>query len=210
MLNKKFIGSMMIAGSLVFASCNESPKSEGDMSDATAASEGDAKYMVEPAGSSVRWSGEMLGIKEHNGSVALKSGSIDMKNGQISGGTFTIDMNTITPLDANYQPEQGYSKEKLVGHLSSPDFFDVATHPEASFTITSVSGNMAKGNLTVRGKTNEETIKDIVIAPEGDKMKITGNIVFDRKKYDVAFMMPTTDMIISDDVKVNVELIAAK
>ncbi|MBK8659129.1 MAG: YceI family protein [Bacteroidetes bacterium] len=54
-------------------------------------------------------------------------------------------------------------KKSLLGHLSSPDFFDIANNPTASFVISSVEGNTAKGTLTIRGKANEETLTNVTL-----------------------------------------------
>ena len=42
---------------------------------------------------------------------------------------------------------------------------------------------------------------------EGDMVKITGEMTFDRKKYDVAWDSPTKEMVLSDDVELKIELL---
>lgn len=210
-MRKNFIAVVTLATSIFFVSCGEQSASTEEAAAApTSVLEGDIALNVDITKSSVKWAGEMLGIKDHQGTVNIKDAKLQLKDGQVTGGSFTIDMNTLVATDANYQPDQGYTKEKLIGHLASADFFDIANNPVATFTITSVSGNSAKGNLTVRGKTNEETITDIVVAQEGEGVKVSGKLKFNRKNYGVAFDMPTTDMIISDDINIGVDLIAAR
>lgn len=160
---------------------------------------------VDPAGSTVNWVGKMIGIKAHNGTIALKEGSVTMEGEKVVGGNFVIDMTTITPLDENYAPDgsaQG-TRAMLVGHLSSPDFFAIEAHPTASFEVTGTNedGSVA-GNLTVRGKTNPETVTNVVV---GDGT-VSGTLVFDRKKYDVAWDSPMKDAVLSDDIELQVEL----
>ena len=106
-------------------------------------------------------------------------------------------------------PEEGSTPEKLVGHLSSADFFDVENFPTAKFEITSVEGNTAKGMLTIRGISHEETVENIAMTKEGEKTKITADLVFDRKKYDVLWDSPMKEMLLSNDVKLTVELIGS-
>ena len=132
-----------------------------------------------------------------------------MADGKIVGGSFTVDLNMITTTDDNYDAEKGNTPERLIGHLQSADFFDVANFPEASFVITSVDGSTATGDLTVRGTTHQEKVENITIAREGDMVKITGEMTFDRKKYDVAWDYPVKEMVLSDDVKLNIELIGS-
>lgn len=128
-----------------------------------------------------------------------------MEGDKVVGGNFVIDMTTITPLDDNYAPDgsaQG-TRAMLVGHLSSPDFFAIEAHPTASFEVTGTNadGSVA-GNLTIRGNTNPETVTNVVIG-EGT---VSGTLVFDRKKYDVAWDSPMKDAVLSDDIELQVAL----
>lgn len=94
--------------------------------------------------------------------------------------------------------------EKLVGHLSSADFFDVANHASASFEVTGSSedGTSIVGNLTVRGITHEETIENVSTINEEAK----GTLTFDRTKYDVSFSHPMQEMVVSNDIVLEITL----
>ena len=83
--------------------------------------------------SSVEWKGVMVGIYSHNGFVSIKEGNLVYQGNSITGGSITIDMETMTQSDSLYKTEEN----KLVAHLESPDFFDVANFPTATFEITS-------------------------------------------------------------------------
>lgn len=152
----------------------------------------------------------MLGVKDHFGTMNFNEGNLTVKSGTLVGGNFVANLSSIKPTDSNYDVKQGYTIEKLVGHLSSPDFFDVANFPTASFKIDSVSGNTATGTLTVRGKSNTETLTDIVVTESETGITASGKLKFDRKKYDVAFDMPVKDMVISNDITLSVELTGKK
>src|SRR5436190_15100488 len=69
------------------------------------------------ANSRVVWKGKKV-TGAHNGTVALKSGQVELKNGQLTGGNFVIDMTTISNDDL-----KGETRDKLMGHLKSDDFF---------------------------------------------------------------------------------------
>ena len=168
-----------------------------------------ADVTIDPAKSKVVWAGESFGVYTHTGTVKLADASIDVQEGRIAGGNFTVDLTVISTTDDNYDAEKGNTPEKLVGHLQSADFFDVANYPEATFQITSVEGSTASGQMTIRGITNEEKVENIVISKEGDIVKITGDMTFDRKKYDVAWDYPIKEMVLSDDVKLKIELIGS-
>lgn len=192
----------------LFTACGNKAEqqNENTANDTTAA---EAAYIVDAAASKVQWTGTMLNMYSHTGTVAIKSGNISTKGGQLASGSFTIDMSSITPTDSNYD-NKDRTKEKLVGHLSAPDFFDVTNHPEATFVINSVSGNEAKGTLTIRGKSNEETIKNVEIREEGDNIIAKGSLIFDRKKYDVSFDMSVKDMVLSNDIELAIEIAGKK
>ena len=83
--------------------------------------------------STVEWKGVMVGIYSHNGFVSIKEGNLVWQGNSITGGSITIDMETMNQSDSLYRTEEN----KLVAHLKSPDFFDVANFPTATFEITS-------------------------------------------------------------------------
>lgn len=87
----------------------------------------------------------------HTGYFPVKSGSIAVEGGKIKGGKFVIDLSALKLTDAG-------GGDRLLGHLKSPDFFDVAKFGEADYEITGVnytSDNTAEisGNLNIKGAT---------------------------------------------------------
>ena len=79
-------------------------------------------------------------------------------------------------------------------------------YPTATFVVKSQEGDKLIGDLTIRGKTNEETatINALEATPEGVKADV--KLVFNRQKYDVAWVHFMKDMILSDDIQINVTL----
>lgn len=143
-------------------------------------------YTVDTAASNIVWTGEKVTGK-HTGDVKLKSGSLQMENGKLMGGSFEIDMNSITCTDLGAD-----MAGKLVGHLKSADFFGVDTHPTSKFVITRAIPQDTKGNykilgdLTIKEKTNPVVFKANV-STSGGKVTATGDITVDRSLYDVRF-----------------------
>lgn len=165
-------------------------------------------YTIDPGATKVTWKGVMLGVKQHHGVVNISEGKASVKGGQLQSGTVVIDMTTISSLDSAYAADdakQG-TRAMLIGHLTSPDFFDVATYPTATFTITSVEGNTATGDLTVKGKTNSEKVTDIVVTEGEGTVSISGKLTFDRQKFGVAWSSGAKDMVLSDTIELTVEL----
>lgn len=158
---------------------------------------GAIKYAVDPSASKIEWSSEKKLIDwKHNGTVAIKSGDLykvtDSTKGDSVMGMVIVDMNSIVGLDANSNP-------KLIGHLKSPDFFDVATYPTATLQFTAVpetpgsvtdkstTSYKATGMLTIHGKSNP--VEFTVTSEETPTGMVTGttDLVVDRTKYDVKF-----------------------
>ena len=152
--------------------------------------------------SSVEWKGVMVGIYSHNGFVSIKEGNLIWQGNSITGGSITIDMETMTQSDSLYKTEEN----KLVAHLESPDFFDVVNFPTATFEITSSEKgtNSVYGNLTVRGITDSEVVEDVIFDVE--KKSATGTLKFDRQKYGVAYKGSKKDMLVGDEVEMTISL----
>jgi len=205
-LNYLSIG--VIAAALSISACNTAPKSESG-SDTKSGTISAEALTVNLDKSFVSWKGDMLGMYSHSGVINISDAELSVEDGHVSGGSFTVDMSSMTPTDEAYNPEEGRTKERLVGHLSSPDFFDVENHPTSTFRIKSVDGSTVTGDLTIRGITHEETVKNVTVTKEGNGYKITGDLTFDRTKYDVSFKMSVQDMVLSDDIELDIELIAS-
>jgi polyisoprenoid-binding protein YceI len=188
--------ALLSAATLLLISCSSKESSEETTADAMVLSDG--TVLVDTSASAVMWKGTMVGMYDHSGTVKLNSGNVTVADGKITGGTFVVNLMTIKP------------PEKLVGHLSSGDFFNVEEYPTATFEITGSDSASIMGNLTVRGKTNPEKVENVVISEENGMVKMTGDLTFDRRKYDVAFTHPMKEMVVSDDIVLNVSLVAPK
>lgn len=198
--------TLAFIGALLLSSCgsNSEKPAESDNTENTATN----NYIIDANNSNLGWDGTMLGIYTHTGTIQINNGTIVLNNGVLTGGEITVDMNSITPTDENYNEAEGKTKDKLVGHLSSEDFFDVQNYPTATFTINSVDGNIALGTLTVRGISNEEKITDIVISETEGNLTANGKLTFDRKKYNIAWDSPMKEMVLSNDVNLNIAITA--
>lgn len=171
-----------------------------------------ATFTVNPSESQLKWVGRKV-TGEHFGTINLKSGSLDVVDGTLKGGSFVIDMPTLISTDL-----EGEYKQKLEGHLKSDDFFGVANYPEAKFVITNAVKKNANqyditGNLTIKGKTNPVSFPaELVIA--NNKAYATANIVVDRSQYDVrygsgSFFDNLGDKTIYDNFDLQVKLVAS-
>ena len=130
----------------------------------------------------VKWTGNKIG-KSHDGTINIKSGYLELTNGQITGGEIVIEMSTIKNLDL----EDPKYNDMLVGHLKSDDFFGVEKYPTSTFLVTKAtkfSDGKAKvtGNITIKGKTEEISFD---VNKKGDTY--TAKVEIDRSKFDVRY-----------------------
>ncbi|UXP31542.1 YceI family protein [Reichenbachiella agarivorans] len=199
--------SLAIILALLVAACGGKKTTEETTETETETVATEATYKVDTASSTVAWSGEVAGVYGHNGVIEITEGMISTKGDTITGGKVVIDMTTIQPLDsASYSEEHPASD--LVNHLSTGDFFLVETYPTSSFVIKSQLGSELTGDLTVRGITKEEkaTITSLVVTPEG--LTATADLVFNRQDYEVSWVHYMQDMILSDDIKIKLNIVA--
>lgn len=168
---------------------------------------------VDTGASYITWKGYKV-TGQHHGKVKLKGGNLEYDNGKLVGGSFEIDMATITCEDL-----QGGGAEKLVGHLKSDDFFGVAKYPTAKFVITKAIEAKAgeyrvKGDLTIKSTTKPVSFNAIVTEKEGKKVA-TATIKLDRSEYDIrfgsgSFFENLGDKTIYDEFDLEITLVAGK
>jgi len=135
--------------------------------------------------SSVNWVGKKVS-GQHEGVITIKEGSLNLHDGHLSAGKIVIDMSSITCTDL-----EGKMGQKLVGHLNSPDFFDVANHQTSILQITGVKtieGNkhMIAGNLTIKGITKPISFPATIDMKDG-KLGAYAEIKIDRTLYDIKY-----------------------
>ena len=173
------------------------------------------KYAVNLESSSIAWTG-FKPTGSHNGTIAIENGVFNIEDGKVAGGSFAIDMSTIAVLDI---PAEDEGNGKLVGHLTSPDFFDVEKYPSANFEITGleeVDGKMMlSGNLTLKEAKNNVTFP-VSVKHEGDVMTLTSEtFTIDRTKWNVEYGSKSIfdnlgDKFINDDIELTIKVMATK
>lgn len=84
-------------------------------------------YHVAPEESRLDW---ICG--NHNGYIDIHEGKLSMENGEITGGSFTIAMDSITTLDIEYE----LMRETLNNLLKSDHYFHAQKYPLSKFEIT--------------------------------------------------------------------------
>jgi polyisoprenoid-binding protein YceI len=196
---------------------NESESDSSEQMEESKAAESEAgvsgTYVLNTSESVLMWEGNMLkvggvSLYGHNGTINFAKGEATFENGNLTGGTFVVDMGSITPTDDNYGEDN--PKEKLIGHLSSDDFFAVEEHPNATFEIMGGDAKTVKGTMTIRGNSNTEAIENIEMVDMGEQIVFKGTMTLDRQKYNVAFEMPAEDKVLSDDLDLEFKVVLNK
>ena len=95
----------------------------------------------------------------HTGYFPVKSGSVKVNGGKLVGGTFVVDVAGMKVTDG--------AGDKLAGHLSTADFFDVAKFGEATFNINTVKYITKEkatltGSVTIKGITKKISFNAII------------------------------------------------
>lgn len=218
----KFLFRTVLLFALIGASLS-CKQSTGEMAEVSEAKEvvqkavSGTSYGVDLAASNVMWTGTKLAGSGHSGTINLSSGNIQASDGELTGGEFILDMNTLTNTDL----ESGKGKEKLEGHLKNEDFFDVPQFPTAKFVITKVTAldgdvdatHMVYGNLTIKDTTKEIGFKAKVSQGGGAINVSTPKFTINRTDFNVkygssSFFDLAKDKVINNDVDLQITLSA--
>lgn len=130
--------------------------------------------------------------RSHNGSFKQFAGTVDLVNSAIEGSRVTIDIeagSVVTDEDA------------LTKHLQTPDFFDVAKYPKATFTSTKIKAASAggathnvTGNFELHGVKKSITFPAMIqVAP--DSVSVNAEFAINRKDFGLVYPGKADDLI---------------
>ncbi|MBI4326936.1 MAG: YceI family protein [Chloroflexi bacterium] len=135
---------------------------------------------------------EFIGSKvtgSHHGGFRSFAGEFSVVNGQLadSGNKIVIEMSSIWA-----------DNDRLTGHLKSPDFFNVAQLPTATFVSTSVAQKAGDatvtGNLTLHGVTKQISFPARIQAG-AEAIDVTAEFVLNRFDFDIKYPGKANDLI---------------
>lgn len=223
-MNRAFRKELLIATALAFslAACNDAP--EGDKATVTekqtAAEGGGQSFAVDTSESYIRFTGHGVG-KNHPGKFRLSSGTATVANDRVTGGQFTVNINSMEM----EQKDEGVQK-KLRPHLLSGDFFDAEKFGTAKFEITQVTpygAGSSKDTSVVEGAnfnvSGNLTLKDVTknvtfparIDLDGNTLKAKANFDIDRTQWKMNYGNDKSlgDKFISETVNIELDIKAA-
>jgi polyisoprenoid-binding protein YceI len=164
------------------------------------------KNVVDVKTSSIQWKANKV-VGSHEGEISLTSGELIYDDGNLVGGSFIIDMNSLICTDLS-----GEYKGKLEGHLKSEDFFSVETYATAGLVITNVQKVNSKKHTITADLMIKGITKSITFESNAEENKFAARIRIDRTQFDVkygsgSFFDGLGDNMIYDEFELIVSLV---
>lgn len=163
------------------------------------------RYDFDPSTSKIEWVGSKVTGK-HEGGFRQFHGFVSLVDGTPEKSDVTVEIET----DSLFS-----DSDKLVGHLKSPDFFDVTKFPKASFASTEVKSGGSKGathtvtgNLTLHGVTKSVTFP-ATIRTTAAGVDVDAEFVINRKDFGLVYAGKPDDLI-RDDVVIKLTIRSQK
>jgi len=203
--------TMIVASAIAFglfacSNANENAEDTAEKSKVETVETNPVSYNIDTETSVISWKGSMIGVYAHEGTLSVSSGSVTLKDGAVTEGNFTVDMNSMVTTDDDALYEMA-PREKLIGHLQSPDFFATEEFPTGDFKVMSVSGDVITGELTLKGVTKEATINSVKVDETDGSFSATGNLVFNRQDFGISYENTMNDMVLSDDIELAISIL---
>ena len=215
--------TLFISAVITLTACNNAPEADKAAitdTQVVATAQGTA-YGIDST-TVVTWTGAKP-TGTHAGTFKVVDGALVVNDNKLSGGGFTIDVNSLNNIDLASDAE---NKGKLEGHLKSADFFDVEKHPTAKFEITSVEPYVAdanvktltkdathliKGNLTLKDSTKNISFPANVVIT-GTSATANADFNIDRTLWGMNYKGPNNpqDWVINKEVNIKLALSATK
>lgn len=201
------LGTILLAGT----ACDNEPakgKAHASVSEAVSAAPqaatapaNGASYAFSQAGSTVQFVGAKV-TNKHEGKINTFNGVIQLVENEPTKSSVSVDLD-IASLTAD--------DEKLTKHLMSPDFFDAAKFPKATFKSTSIkaggdngASHTITGNLELHGVTKQISFPARIKATP-ENVKVEAEFVINRKDFGIVYPGMANDLI-KDDVLISLKL----
>jgi len=177
----------------------------------------DGLYPVDVEKSTIHWAGRNL-MSAHYGTLRLRVGQVEVRQGRPARGAFTLDMDSIQNTDI----QDPQLRQVLVQHLKSDDFFDVGRFPVAEFQLsqlrtlpeaTAGSPNFeAVGSLTLKGVTRDIVFQTILAPTSDGRLAADAHLDIDRTQWNVLygsgkFYQKLGKHLVNDDISLGLKLL---
>ncbi len=158
-------------------------------------------FAITPENSKVEFLASKV-TKTHSGSFKQFSGTIELAAANVPNSRVTIDIDTASVVADD---------EQLAGHLKTPDFFDVAKFPKATFVSTKIEPAAAGGDAyTVTGNFELHGVKKSITFPAtiktaADSVAVDAEFAINRKDFGIVYKGKADDLI-RDEVVIKLNL----
>ena len=191
---------VLLATVFTLTACNDVVDQASTATEQQAAAATGKEYVIDSNSSIVNWRATHKGgFAPRYGSLRLSEGNVAVENGALTGGTFTIDINSLW-VDTASVTEKDKKAVDLQNHLKSPDFFNAAKYPAAKFVITGIAPydsskvksltegatNLVSGNLTIKDSTINITFPARILVSNSE-VNITAKFSVDRTSWGLTF-----------------------
>ena len=151
---------------------------------------GNETLAITPENSKVEFVASKV-TRSHNGSFKQFSGQIDLSAANVSDSRVTIDIETSSVVADD---------DQLTGHLKTPDFFDVAKFPKATFVSTKIEAGAAADTYNVTGNFDLHGVKKSISFPATikltpDKATVDAEFSINRKDFGIVYTGKADDLI---------------
>lgn len=180
----------------------------------------DGRWIVDTSESRIEWTGRNL-INKHWGTMALAAGELILRDGLVSEGKFTIEMESIRCADLADSPLH----DVLIDHLKDDDFFAVGRYPSATLEIhgsrwlegaaPGAEGLELDGELDLRGVTRPITLRAAAgLTPDG-RLAAQALVTIDRTEWGVLygsgkFFQFLAGHLVNDQIELQVRVLAQR
>lgn len=171
------------------------------------------KWEIDGSHSGIYFSVRHMVVAKVRGQFARWSGHFTAENGDLSRASVNVIIDA-SSLDTGVAERDA--------HLKSPDFFDVANHPEIKFASKHVEKQNDEalrltGDLTIRGVTRE-VVLDVEYAgrtkdPWGnERAGFTAKAAVDRKDFGLTWnqVLEAGGVMVGDRISIEIEVEAVK
>ena len=151
---------------------------------------GAERLAITPENSKVEFVASKV-TRSHNGSFKQFSGQIDLDPNSTPNSRVTIDIDTSSVVADD---------DQLTGHLKTPDFFDVAKFPKATFVSTRIEPAGGADTYNVTGNFELHGVKKSISFPATikvtpDNANVTAEFSINRKDFGIIYAGKADDLI---------------
>ena len=199
----------LAAGALSLGACTEAATEEETVNEEVEV----MTYSLDADNSSLGWKGTISADYFHTGTVDFKSGSVTMENGELTEGSFVVDMTTINDTSLE-DPKSEYLAGHLQGTMVDEDhpqdlFFNTPDFPTVEVKLGEYKDGKLSTTLMVVGS---ELTQDVPVEISSDEngASIKGQFTMDFSSLGIPGLSGEGEGAISPMIEFDLNLMLTK